>query len=172
MSETTHAEIDVDEPKITDAPDDVSIDRWTKYGNDRLYIEGARINPYIDLDDGTLNDTGRVRTNIEFNDDTTVTVTIGKEASHSPKQKIVISLAGDADTDECEDEESSFDNMTEDEFDSLEVGDEVIHVNDDQTQEVISVGEYNPLAGGRTEVRAQQRTITRNYLDKWSLVDQ
>jgi len=171
MSETTHAEVDVDEPKIIDAPDDVSVDRWTKYGNDRLYIEGARINPYIDLDDGTLNDTGRVRTDIEFNDDSTVTITIGRDGGNSAKQTIIIDLKGN-DEDDNDDDKTDFNGMTEDEFDNLEVGDKVMHKKDDSAEKVISVEDHNPLAGGRMQVRTRRSNIGRNYIDNWMVIDQ
>jgi len=70
-------------------------------------------------------------------------------------------------------DEDAFEAMTEEEFDELEVGDEVAHVHDPEgeTREVVEVGDHNPLAGGRTRVRVQQATIARGNLDKWRLAD-
>lgn len=94
----------VDEPKLIDADDDVSLDRWQKYGHDRLYINGARVEPYIDLETGELGDTGMVLVQAEFDGDV-VTVEIGHEDGHDPHDIIVISLSGDMPDDE-EDEET------------------------------------------------------------------
>jgi len=71
-------------------------------------------------------------------------------------------------------DEGSFDGMTEDEFDALEVGDTVRHVHDaeGQTREVTQIGDHNPLAGGRVNVKVQSGTIGRNNLDKWEVVDE
>lgn len=85
-------------------------------------------------------------------------------------------------------DEDSFDGMTEEEFDALEPGDQVVHVhdapdpetveNDDidisegrEPRTVVSVGNHNPLAGGRVTVEVQGGTIGRNNLDKWMVVD-
>lgn len=87
----------VDEPTLINAADDVSIDRWTKYGHDRLYINGGRIDLYIDLEDGNLGDNGGAKTSIEFDGDV-VTVTMGEEGkSHYRYDEVVISLSGDID---------------------------------------------------------------------------
>jgi hypothetical protein len=173
MSETKSQTFDVDEPEIIDAPEGVSVDRWTKYGHDRLYIEGARVEPYLDLDDGSLNETGRVRTDIEYTDDSVVIITIGQDSEHSVQQTVVIDLNRDdePDTDD-DDDDAGFSGMTEAEFDDLEVGDEVRHKNDDSAEEVISVGDYNPLAGGRTQVRTRRSNIGRNHIGNWTVVDQ
>lgn len=71
-------------------------------------------------------------------------------------------------------DEDSFEGMTEDEFDALEVGDVVRHVHDPdgKTREVVSVGDHNPLAGGRTSVEVEKGTIGRSNLDKWEVVEQ
>lgn len=85
-------------------------------------------------------------------------------------------------------DEDSFDGLTEDEFDNLEVGDKLVHVHDvpdpavaenpalnvdDERvpREVLHVGEYNPLAGGRVTVRVRGATIMRSDMEKWALVD-
>lgn len=172
MSETQSQKLDVDEPEIVDAPDDVSINRWTKYGHDRLYIEGARVEPYLDLDDGSLNESGRVRTDIEFTDDSTVIITIGQDSGHSPQQTVVIDLSGDDEPDNDENDETGSNGMTEDEFDNLEVGDKVRHENDDSAEEVVAVGDHNPLAGGRMQVRTRRSNIGRNYIDSWTVVEE
>jgi len=115
----------VDDPELIEADDDITLDRWTKYGHDRLYINGARVEPYIDLDDGSVGDTGRVRVNAEFDGDT-VTIEIGDEDGHSRHDVIVISLSGDVDDDDetaddgQEDDESETDDDADDGFDRIE----------------------------------------------------
>lgn len=86
-------------------------------------------------------------------------------------------------------DEDNFGGMTEEQFDSLGVGDRVVHVhdapdpatveNDDldvsagrEPRTVVSVGDYNPLAGGRTTVEVEGGTIGRNNLDRWKVVDE
>lgn len=85
-------------------------------------------------------------------------------------------------------DKDEFEGMAEDEFNALEPGDLVVHVhdapdsatvkNDDldviegrELRKVIKVGDYNPLAGGRTNVEVQGGTIGRNNLNKWAVVD-
>lgn len=117
----------VDEPELVDAADDITIDRWTKYGHDRLYINGARVEPYIDLEDGSLGDTGMVRVDAEFDGDR-VTVEIGDEDGHSRHDVIVISLSGDVDDDDEESEgelDADTDDDSTDEMVTAEVPDAV-----------------------------------------------
>jgi len=85
-------------------------------------------------------------------------------------------------------DEDEFESMTIEEFEELEEGDVVTHVhgvpdpkaveNDDldisdgrRTLTVVSVGDHNPLAGGRMQVRLQYGTISRNNIDKWTVVE-
>lgn len=120
----------VDEPELIDAADDVSIDRWTKYGHDRLYINGARVEPYIDLEDGTVGDTGMVRVDVEFDGDV-VTVEIGREDDHSRHDVIVISLSGDVSEDGKEEEK------TED-ANEVDESDEVSTDEDDDSENLMA----------------------------------
>lgn len=84
-------------------------------------------------------------------------------------------------------DEDSFNGLTEDEFDNLEEGDKLVHVHDvpdpavaenpeldvdDERapREVLDVGDYNPLEGGRVTVRVRGATIMRRDMNKWKLV--
>lgn len=96
MGENDISEL-VDDPTIVESDrDGVSLDRWTKYGHDRLYINGGHpsVEPYIDLKTGDMGDTGTVRVTVDFDDDI-VTVEIGREDGHGPHDTITISLTGD-----------------------------------------------------------------------------
>lgn len=128
----------VDEPEIIDASDDISIDRWTKYGHDRLYINGARVEPYIDLEDGSLGDTGRVRVDAEFDGDV-VTIEIGREDGHSRHDTIVISLSGEVEQDEDDDDD----------------GTETANIAEPTPEHVAEVG-YNKAAGQAQQTEAQR----------------
>lgn len=130
----------VDEPELIDAADDITLDRWTKYGHDRLYINGGRVEPYIDLEDGSLGDTGMVRVNAEFDDDT-VTVEIGDEDGNSRHDVIAISLSGDVDD---EDDEGAQDSE-----------DQSKNVADPTPEHVEEVG-YNEAAGQAQQAEAQR----------------
>jgi hypothetical protein len=153
----------VDDPELIDAADDITLDRWTKYGHDRLYINGARVEPYIDLEDGSLGDTGRVRVDTDFDGDT-VTVEIGDEDGHSRHDVIVISLSGGVD----EDDEESDDEQEDDgepetdadgEFDRIETIDEKPGVDTATVRE----GDVLELVSGEPGSEgAQFRVETRN----------
>jgi len=72
-------------------------------------------------------------------------------------------------------DEDSFNGLTEDEFDNLEVGDKLVHVHDVPDPAVaenpeLDVGDYNPLEGGRVTVRVRGATIMRRDMNKWKLV--
>lgn len=71
-------------------------------------------------------------------------------------------------------DEEGFEGTTEDEFEDLEVGDVVRHVHDaeDETREVVQVGDHNPLAGGRMSVEVTGGTIGRNNIEKWEVVSE
>lgn len=63
--------------------------------------------------------------------------------------------------------------MTEAEFDALEEGDKVRHVDESETREVVRVPEPNPLAGHVTSVElAAGATVTRKGRDGWEVVDE
>jgi len=140
----------VDEPEIIDASDDISIDRWTKYGHDRLYINGARVEPYIDLEDGSLGDTGMVRVDAEFDGDV-VTIEIGREDDHSRHDTIVISLSGEVEQDEDDDDDEA-----EEQTDvSTDDGTETANIAEPTSEHVAEVG-YNKAAGQAQQAEAQR----------------
>lgn len=83
-----------DTPEIIETDEDnISINRWTEYGHDRLYINGARGEMYIDLQTGKLSVTGQ--SEIVIDEDTkTIEVTRRTKGTNAEKTT-VIALAPD-----------------------------------------------------------------------------
>lgn len=152
----------VDEPTLINAADDISIDRWTKYGHDRLYINGGRIDLYIDLEEGTLGDNGGAKTSIEFDGDV-VTVTMGEEGkSHYRYDEVVIGLSGDIrDSDnEASDGDSNTEGKRSDEENNRGVQQNGVETLAEPTEEHVESVGYHTAAG-----QAQQRKAQRLFAD-------
>lgn len=84
----------IDNPKIIETDeDDISINRWTEYGHDRLYLNGVKNDVHVDLTDGSVHGT---KTDIDIDADNSITITrtVGWDGNWNEK-KTVISLSGD-----------------------------------------------------------------------------
>lgn len=81
----------VDEPAVIESDYDVSLSRWQKYGHDRLYVNGFETEPYVDLEEGMLGDTGHVALKMERDGDT---ITLWRKGKRDERE-VVISLSGD-----------------------------------------------------------------------------
>lgn len=148
----------VDEPTLINAADDVSIDRWTKYGHDRLYITGGRIDLYIDLETETLGDNGGAKTSVEFDGDV-VTVTMGEEGkAHYRYDEVVISLSGDFA--ESHNEAADRDGNTEEEGSDEEKGRGIQQdggdIDPEPTKSHVESVDYHTAAGQAQQIEAQR----------------
>jgi hypothetical protein len=126
----------VDDPTVIESDYDVSLSRWQKYGHDRLYVNGFETGPYVDLKEDKLGDTGHVALKIERDGDT---ITLWRKGKRDERE-IVISLSGD---------------IQEDEGDQEENDDEMVHA------EVPDAVPYN----SRTAGIAQQINAQRLFSD-------
>jgi len=85
----------IDDPTIIETDEDgISINRWTEYGHDRLYINGLKRDVYVDLTDSAVHGP---KTDIDIDPDNsslTITRTVGWDGNWTDK-KTVISLSGD-----------------------------------------------------------------------------
>jgi len=155
-----------------DRTDEMDINRWSEYGNDRLYINAGipkadKYGLYVDLEAHEIvsdNESKHSGGSVEIDGDT---ATIVIKESGDKEHEITLSLAGDGfeDDDDGDDEDENDQEIVadggEDVTDDLSDADieESIEKNDDPK---------HPEAATVDEVRDTLATINSDVLDWWS----
>lgn len=147
---------------------DVSLDRWSKGGHDRLYVNGLNWDCYVDLSDGSVHVDGGskltpVGTELD-GDELTITVVYGREIDPDKTVEITATVEGD----EFETDEN--DENHEQEI-ACDGGDDTTeHFSDDEIVAAIEQHDDrdHPEATTVDEVRTSLAEIQRSFEHFWS----